>query len=70
VAPALPEGWETIKPWSIMLTSGDLGGWQYSIDFGSKSWHQEQGFGSKLYYFLLLCMGFVSLYCTVISFFH
>lgn len=45
VAPPLPEGWETIKPWSIMLTSGDLGGWQYSIDFGSKSWHQEQGFG-------------------------
>lgn len=45
VAPALPEGWETLKPWSIMLTSGDLGGWQYSVDFGSKSWHQEQGFG-------------------------
>ena len=21
VAPALPEGWEVIKPWSIMLTS-------------------------------------------------
>lgn len=45
VAPPLIEGWETIKPWSIMLTTGDLGGWQYSVDFGSKNWYPEQGFG-------------------------
>lgn len=45
VAPPLPEGWDTLKPWSIMLTSGDLGGWQYSVDFSSKSWYPEQGFG-------------------------
>mmetsp|Transcript_5028 Transcript_5028/g.7683 ORF Transcript_5028/g.7683 Transcript_5028/m.7683 type:complete len:292 (+) Transcript_5028:70-945(+) len=45
VEPPLPAGWEVIAPWATTLTTGDLGGWQYSVDFKSVSWHEEQGFG-------------------------